>query len=70
MPGHGDGAQAVSGAHGMLGSAAARVLERVVHHTPALSTEFVIWRIREARTVIKIQGPCREQKGLCSTDTW
>lgn len=67
LPGRGDGAQPVSQAHGMEGSAAAGVLAGVVRRTPALSTEFVIWRIREARTVIKIQGPCCEQKGLGST---
>lgn len=64
LPGRGDGAQPVSQAHRVEGSAAAGVLARVVRRTPAVSTEFVIWRIREARTAIKIQGPLCEEKGL------
>ena len=47
QPGRGDGAQPVSQAHGVEGSAAAGVLARVVRRAPAVSTEFVIWRIRE-----------------------
>jgi hypothetical protein len=70
LPSRGDGAQPVSQAHGMEGSAAAGVLAHVVRRTPAVGTKFVIWWIREARTVIKIQGPCCGQKGLGSTDTW
>lgn len=46
LPGRGDGAQPVSQAHRVEGSAAAGVLARVVCRTPAVSTEFVInWKM-------------------------
>lgn len=46
LPSRGDGAQPVSQAHGMEGSAAAGVLAHVVRRTPAVGTEFVInWQM-------------------------